>query len=345
MSKIIITDLYNNTKNISNDSEFILLHTLDINNLLVQLDYNEGGCIYGYNIAFISKVLKNINLDINNFKFLYHIHSINGSMPKYIVLANYSITRPIVNYTLVDNFNRGYLWYPDPVDNFYGIGLVYTNSTNQPSDYNFALLNENYIIKDDDNNDLRGLNNMHQLCHPSVEKYIILKKNIFCDIPHSKLNDSNKYIIHDINDNLLKVKNKEYKNKQMISYNPQGELVVNYDVKNNIEQDCNSCSTRVSTISDNIVPNNFEGKKVFLTGSENPWYNNINDPYNFSVICSSESSESSEEKIIENLDVDLPDVKNINSYNNGTGNYMKLFNLIISILLILLIIYLIYKNY
>lgn len=368
MSKIIITDLFNNTKNISDSSEFILIHTNNIKNLLMQLDCNENSCIYGYNISNISNILKNSSLNMNNFRFLYHIHSINGTLPNYIVMANKSITKTIINYTIIDNYGKGFIWYPNPTDNFFSIGLVYTNTINQPSSKYFGLINENYIIKSDDKNVSDGLDNLCELSHNNIDKFIIFKNKFLYSTPHPKLNSTNKYVVHNINDNILKLKNKEYKNKHMMSYNPQGELITNFDFKNDSEESWTDNDDSFNSWSEyqefpksdvyvtqnsnsmEILKNNFQGKKVLLASSDNPWYN-ISDN-NFMIpsrsdTCDYDNDSDSDNStdsfhhsdVIENI------VNNANESQYSGYNYMKIFNLLISMFIIILIIYLIYKNY
>lgn len=353
MSKIIITDILYNTKNIDNNSEFILIHNSNIMDLLLKVDNDDTSTVFDYNYNYISKILKNYGINICNFKFLYHIRIFNNILPKYILLANNLISKPINNYTLIDNYGNGTVWYPTPQDNYYSLGLFYSNNFEQPKNENFGMLNGDYLIKSEDtfNNDICSF------LHPTIDNFIILKKKILNKYVHSKLNNNNKYLTHSLDDNLLKLKDKEYSKNRHISYNPQGELTFDNNI---MDENSNSWSDyednlnkNWSIFQENPLKTNYTGEKVILVNAENPWFNiydnikseNNNLSDNESISTCSTSTASNNHNILINKEKFDNNISTQELNAPNCFNITKIINLLLSILVIIFVIYLIYKKY
>jgi hypothetical protein len=123
--KIIITDLFNNHNNISNESSFILIHSDSIDKLLNKLDNDDISSIYGYNIDIISNILKDHKLDPTSFNYLYHIYVSNNTLfPKSIVLANNNVSVQTNDFKLLKHYSNGTIWYPSSTNTHYPIGLI-----------------------------------------------------------------------------------------------------------------------------------------------------------------------------------------------------------------------------
>lgn len=377
MSKIIITDLFYNTKNINNNTPFLLIHSDEIKHLLIKLDFNDNSIIYGYNIPYIRKILNNFDIDLNNFKFLFHIRCTNklsqvshSALPKYIIICNNSITKPINNFTFIDNFNNGTIWSPVPTNEYSPLGLFYSKTKNMPNinassncTDNIGIIDRHFLIKSDNSSYNILSEDTCYLTHPNQEKYTILNKKF--------INDSDEF--------------KTLRNTKHFSYNPQGELIssntyssfvdeysnnlknnlksfndewsANFDIKkkwfpyeeNPDALDSSTISSRSTCETNNEYNNIYTGNKVVLVNSENPWYKNINDLDN----------------INQNINVNVNINKNINNLDNNfdkniikqkynetfdpilenSSDNKKTINLIISILIIIFIVYMIYTFY
>lgn len=228
---VLITDLFNNTRNVNNDALFLLIHSDNIKQLLEELDTDGSSSIYGYNVKSIASLFNNYNLDLNNFRFLYHIYySIDIGFPSTIVVANKSITTLPIDYKLIDKYNVGTIWSAAPYNGYYPLGCVYTKNIKPTSNnFNFGIIDANYLIRTDNLIDkITSINEFHSITHPTVEKFTILRGRAFAGHTGFKvLSNEGKYITHSINgEDILTLRTKEYKNQQQVSYNPQGELVM-----------------------------------------------------------------------------------------------------------------------
>ncbi|ARF08919.1 hypothetical protein Catovirus_1_969 [Catovirus CTV1] len=333
MSKIILTDILYNSKNIDNNTEFILLHSQNITDLLIKMDCDDVSCVYDYNYPIISEFLLSRGIYLKNFKFLYHIQVFNNIFPKYILLSNNSISKSVNYYSLIDNYGDGTIWYPSDNDEFYSLGAFYSSTCEHPRSNYYGMLDGKFLIKSDDDK-----NELHPFLHPNIDNFILLRKKIISDCVKLKLN--NKYLTHSVNDSLLKIKNKEYTKKVQMSYSPQGDLIIRNN--NEVDQidnnwvdydDSKNYSLFHKTISSDEP--DYIGQKVELVSANNPWFNNISENDIDSEMSDSSSSCSDCSSMY-----NIP-LRTVENFNGNT----KIFNLVISIFLIILIIFLIYKNY
>ena len=168
---IHITDLLYNSKNVDNNSDFILIHSDNMDNILFKIGFMHQTSIYDYNIEYIKKILNDNDFNPDNFVFIYQIQTNNLGDLNYIIMANKKVTKPIQNYVSIDKDIEGNtLWSPqDPKYSY--IGLVYTPYNKKPN-YNLHGMIDNAFIYENFNNRLCYVS------HPSVRHLDISKEYV-----------------------------------------------------------------------------------------------------------------------------------------------------------------------
>lgn len=166
---IHITDLLYNSKNVDNNSDFILIHSDDMDNILFKLGYMNQTTIYDYNVEYIRKILSVNNLNFDNFVFVYQIQIEKINDLKYIIMANKEITKTIHNCVTIDIDAEGNrLWLPqDPKYSY--IGLIYTPPNKEPTYKHHALI-DNAFLHEDFNNKI------YHIDYPNI-KHLDISKN------------------------------------------------------------------------------------------------------------------------------------------------------------------------
>lgn len=149
-NNIRISDIANNTHNINNKSKYILIHLENNYSLLSLLTERKSdhSKIYGYNQYIIKNILKKKNIDINNFRFLYHIF-VKKKYPKFIVIGNKSITKLPWDYQKTFPYNNGYVWRPISNNGYFGLGLLYgiEKATINDQEFEYGIVDVNYLIR------------------------------------------------------------------------------------------------------------------------------------------------------------------------------------------------------
>jgi hypothetical protein len=280
-----ITDLFGN--NPSNNSLFIIINSNNINNLLIKIAKQTNTSIWNYNRIKIDELLKQRNLNPQYYLSLGHIIYTPLYQPTQIILVNKIITKPVVSFEQKLPYGNGFIYKPlSQFSNYTSIGYYY--SENKFFDTSIiGLINEKgtipfsplYTDKNPTNLTLNNFNLFKTINDQNItlnKSYYLNKNSTF-----SLLNHNGNYLTN--NDNKAKMETNLSSSKQDISYNTQGELIIDGKCLTNIEgnsytndeySDDSEWDVNMSNI--NIDPNNYEykGKTVVLVNSNNPWYIN-----------------------------------------------------------------------
>jgi len=284
---IYMTDLFGNE--INENTKIILIRTKDN---LQKLSTN----IYGYNIEKIKLYLESLGLNINNYRFLYHIYTENIDNVKYFIMAHVKITRKPLDYIIIKKYYDGYIYRPESYDKYHSFGLLY--NTQIPNNPYFSLISSDYLLNIVGNvYDLGSLNEFSSMTHPSSIQYTVIrsqKKEIILD-KLNKIKLENGNII--LNNKCLTNKNnyasldeceeKYYSIDHNINHTRQNWYLFNtMNGYNIVSQFDNKCLTPDNTIGECNSKNTFKelkekilykGNKVKLIESDDPWHSTINN--------------------------------------------------------------------
>jgi hypothetical protein len=296
MIDISITDQYG--YNINNDSTFIIIKTNQIYKLLKKKASHKNTIIYEADYSMLSNELNSQNIDLNNFVPLGDIYYDGISRPNTIILCNKNKTVFPTNYIDIQNYGNGKIMMPVHSSAYVAFGLIYINNKEDLKISNVALISKDYLIDIKKNIDPRLIRNeLYLLSHTTKCLFSLNREGKYINDPHFMkiTNIENKYLTM-TNDN-PKLKNKLHSKKQNISYNIQGELMIDDKclTHKNTEvyfDKCKKKQDQLWKIHDNMIYPTSEPEKCLSTFGENIKIKSCSsDKYDESVIWNIEESD------------------------------------------------------
>lgn len=228
---INITDLFDNNKNVNNDTPFILIHSDNINKLLEKSDSDSNSSIYNFNKNLIYNILKDSDLNPDYFVYLYHIYlENNADYPDTIVLGNINKnTKYPIDFIFIKSYSDGTVWMPVTPDGFGALGLIYNHGVNKPNTNIIGVVDVNYLTNiyklNFANDGLTSVNEFKALTHPSNKQVTIVRGKSYKGVNKFKILDyDGKYISSDYSH--IKLLGKDRSHDQHITYDIQGKLIV-----------------------------------------------------------------------------------------------------------------------
>jgi hypothetical protein len=286
---ITITDLFGST-NITPKTEAILIYSNEIHKLLKRLTKDN---IWGYRFDVIDEILRNHNLDPKRYVTMGDIY-MDKKLDK-ILLWNREATIMSDDYLLISKRQHGSLWQPISTKStdYVGFGYVYSSANKIKPDFSVGLIHKKYIVHPNViiNSSLVS-NEFGFMSVGSSVKHLLMSK-FYKNSENFKLfNSDNKYITK-FKDNTLGLGDKITGHKQNISYNAQGELVIDGECVTSPSTEesvyMESCSAKdsqkwsiikdkvVSKASDKCIdPSKLQMKKCTETES---WYTEDGDQH------------------------------------------------------------------
>lgn len=288
MTDIFVSDLFG--YNIDNNSSFVIIHSNEIYKLLKKVAKDDKYIIWDYNRNKIDNILRARNVDPEQFKTMGNMLYGGKHKISTIILANKTncITPNVL--LKIGDFPGGSIVDPIFVENgaspsHCSMGLYYVKDGEQLNMNDIYILPKktfrtvnmdfagspkpvkNYL----ESNPLALLSSYNS---PTGIKYEIVAKKSFHDPSHMKISTSGKYVTLMPDKKNIKLKSKQNSEKQTLSYNAQGELIIDdkclsYSDNNSVYFDnCSDDNNQKWTISDNKISSSVSGKCLETNGEE-----------------------------------------------------------------------------
>lgn len=221
---INVTDIFG-SMNISNDTPILFIYSENIHQLLRKLDTDKTSSIWEINVNKVNEILKNRNLDASNYISLGHIYIKNNNFQiKKIILAKKSFVQPNSDFNYIGTYGKGTVWEPIG-HNMKSLGLVYNRSEEKPH-FHVGIFPQDLILEDSVDTKNYANSNYGLLTHFNIGLRRISTGKLYNGINPFKLMNSDGNYMTEINNELtIKPKNKDQ--HQEVSYNAQGELIIN----------------------------------------------------------------------------------------------------------------------
>lgn len=257
MIDISVIDIYG--YNISNESDFIIIKTDFMHKFLKKMISSKDGAIFKIDKKSLDPILNERNIDISQFIPLGHIYYDGKNRPNRIVLANKNISLTPTSYVDIMSYGEGKIIKPIQSNSDYvSFGLLYTDNTSV--DTNIAMIEKKYLINIANNKENPRLvgNDFFMLSDIALHRYVLNKNGKYKDDPHfMKLTNTETKYITKMDDD-VKLKNKIYNKNQKISYNTQGELIMDdkcltYNNNKIYFDKCNNKTDQMWDIYDNNI--------------------------------------------------------------------------------------------
>lgn len=220
-----ITDLFGN--NITINSLFLIINSNEIHKLLNKIATNKTSSIWDYDRKLIDPLLEQRNLDPNSFITCGHIFYTKEQIPKQIILVNKNICKNAVSLEKKIAYNDGYIYEPIYDDNSYvSIGSYYNIDGNFSN--NIFLIPQKFTIKLENSANLQFDNiYLNEFNLFTIDKNALtINRTLLLNKPKSiKLSDSNRKYMTKTGTH-VQVNDSTYMQNQNISYNTQGELMI-----------------------------------------------------------------------------------------------------------------------
>lgn len=240
---INITDLAGSTT-IHPNTPIIFIYSEKIHILLRRLSKDTKSSILELNAEKVKAILKDKNINYDNYIQLGHIYIKNNNFSmKRVILAHRNIVEFATDYKYVCNYGSGSLWHPLR-DNFKALGLVYSNNKSKP-DLRIGLLPAQIVSIGSVSNIIGILNNRYGLItHSNIGIQKIMNDKFYrWTTPFKMMNNNGEYLTRINNRAELKT-NIATSKSQTVAYNAQGELTIDGAclTRGNDRVDFNKCT-------------------------------------------------------------------------------------------------------
>jgi hypothetical protein len=137
-----------------------MLSGINLDKYLILKDTYNNNNIYTINKKYINDIFLIYNINIDNFILSSDLITYNNNITK-ILFFNKKICIKPIDYKIINQFNKGYLWKPiNPDKNYKSIGLLY--SIEKPSINSIYLISNIFLSKIKYTNEYNNLsNNIH----------------------------------------------------------------------------------------------------------------------------------------------------------------------------------------
>ena len=241
-----LTDLFGET--ITPSSLFVIINSNNILDFITKLSKNKTSSIWEYNRNNIDNLLIQHKLNPNKYLALGNVLYLPKHPPKRLILAHHSICKNPSYLKKIEKYGNGYIYKPmfknnNDNDKYVPLGYYFGNSVNMPNINSIGLLNIDHVVEMTSPIRLNEFNLLNTLKEPV---YTIKRSLFYNNNPSISLSSPNNKILTKIDDN-AHLKDKKYSSNQSVTYNAQGELMVenkclSYENKPNPDlffDDCN----------------------------------------------------------------------------------------------------------
>jgi len=220
-----ITDLFGN--NITSSSLFLIINSNNVHKLLKKLAKEKTSSIWTYDRSIIDQIIEQHRLDPKNYLILGDVLYIPKYPPKQLILVHKNLCKLPTQYLKIISYADGAIYKPISNDNNYNsIGLLFSKNLDT-LDKNIGLIPQNIILtlKNPLASDNLAMNDFNLLSTISNNVFTIKRTALLKNKKHMKISNIDGLYITKNNTN-AKIKNKLYSEDQTVTYNTQGELII-----------------------------------------------------------------------------------------------------------------------
>lgn len=277
MENVYVSDLFGS--NITKNTPIVIIN-VNVSNLYFKQIASEGNTtIYEYNKYAINEILKDRDVDPDNFLILGHVLSKKGSNPKIIILGNKNICKNPTQYDQVSTYDGGKIIRPFYISSngkkSYSLGLFFIKS-NTIDISEIGIMQSNLLIdfkRSSKSQSIFDSNEFNLLSVPSKFPMKTIARTPEVNNKFKLLNGGDKYLT--ILDNGIMVKQGMDSLPQIFSYSAQGELTndnkcIEYNGSKVFAETCNSNPNQKWLVSQSTIqPSNDFGKCLDVSNLDN----------------------------------------------------------------------------
>lgn len=224
---INITDIFG-SNNINNKTPIVIINSNDIHSLLKRIYIKRDNSIWDYNYDVLKKIFADRKMNFDDYLVSGHIYlNTKDFKPKELIFFHKQYSSYSNNYVGVCDFGNGSLWRAVTDDGKFSLGVVYSPSKSIPNK-TIAVVPEEYIQYDKsefktpiDQSEFTLL-----ACKDTGRTRLLINRYYRSLSIFKLINSNGNYITNIPDSEEVILKEKLNKLGQVVSYNAQGELII-----------------------------------------------------------------------------------------------------------------------